>query len=588
MNAKQQNSMKGKRGSSKRRKFRLRWPRALVALYSKVLWPFRVVKNSFDHWRPFAIVRAIFRRGKSITKWLVWGTSSGAASPNSLQQQEQYNWPQSKHLYNPIWWCRWLLAFVTIWASTRSMRAFILATPALVFAFLFATCVSLGYRVSNHNRMNRYVSYRVGSIKNKDLSNARLSADTLVKAQPQYPQHQFNRALVEDQLGDKAAAFAMMTDLATYKRSSAAAMWLAASVGDLQHMDTWSHSQLTQYSYWLELATTNAPQAVGPRIVLSDLLISRGEFDEAHSVLQPLSQDHFEIAFRVVKLDSLLGRNDRARERAEPLVRTLQSYLRKQPQNLVIRIRCASLLGLLDRTSDAVSTLRDGLVYASTDGQQRLLKRLLVDAILARVAAISYGDASANDLVMRFGMLDDAQRMDESGSKTHEAIIKTLEASMAFYTPEVIEARSRILENLPPDIARFVEGTAALQSGNIQEGKQLLDADIEKDAKSPGLLNNLAHAILIEESPDFEKALTYSNAAVKVLPNHPYLRETRGQILFRMGRYHEAMADLELALEAEELRAGIRVNLASTYENIGMPEKAAEQRALHRQEQASR
>ena len=40
-------------------------------------------------------------------------------------------------------------------------------------------------------------------------------------------------------------------------------------------------------------------------------------------------------------------------------------------------------------------------------------------------------------------------------------------------------------------------------------------------------------------------------------PNHPFLRETRGQIFFKMGQYTEAIADLEFALAgAPQLRNG--------------------------------
>ena len=52
----------------------------------------------------------------------------------------------------------------------------------------------------------------------------------------------------------------------------------------------------------------------------------------------------------------------------------------------------------------------------------------------------------------------------------------------------------------------------------------------------PVLLNNLAWVLLSAEPPQLDKALSMADAAVKALPQHPEIRETRGVILARLGR----------------------------------------------------
>ena len=83
-----------------------------------------------------------------------------------------------------------------------------------------------------------------------------------------------------------------------------------------------------------------------------------------------------------------------------------------------------------------------------------------------------------------------------------------------------------------------------------------------------------------EEDPDWERAFRLSDAAVRTMPNHTYLRETRGQILVNLERYTEAIADLEYALAAKELRPQIRDSLAIAYDALGQPEIAQRQREL--------
>ena len=71
-----------------------------------------------------------------------------------------------------------------------------------------------------------------------------------------------------------------------------------------------------------------------------------------------------------------------------------------------------------------------------------------------------------------------------------------------------------------------------------------------------------------------KRALALANAALKNAPDHPYLRETRGQILLKMKEYHEAIPDLEFALSAKELEVPIHLSLATAYEAIGLSEVA--------------
>ena len=71
-----------------------------------------------------------------------------------------------------------------------------------------------------------------------------------------------------------------------------------------------------------------------------------------------------------------------------------------------------------------------------------------------------------------------------------------------------------------------------------------------------------------------------ADAAAKALPQHPEIRETRGIILARLGRWSEALVDLEIALAAFPDRAHIHDSLADAYEHLGDPDMAARHREL--------
>ena len=96
----------------------------------------------------------------------------------------------------------------------------------------------------------------------------------------------------------------------------------------------------------------------------------------------------------------------------------------------------------------------------------------------------------------------------------------------------------------------------------------------------PGALNNLAYALSQREDADLPRALQLANAAVDTSEGNLYVLETRGQILLKMGRWKEAISDLEAALAEIELRPQVREALALAYDEVGRPELAARHRDL--------
>ena len=90
--------------------------------------------------------------------------------------------------------------------------------------------------------------------------------------------------------------------------------------------------------------------------------------------------------------------------------------------------------------------------------------------------------------------------------------------------------------------------------------------------------NNLAYLLATGPKPDLPRALGLINKAIAADPDKPQFRETRGQVLVRLGRWEEALLDLEAALPAFPNDAGVHQALAETYEHLGKLDKAAAHR----------
>jgi predicted Zn-dependent protease len=94
----------------------------------------------------------------------------------------------------------------------------------------------------------------------------------------------------------------------------------------------------------------------------------------------------------------------------------------------------------------------------------------------------------------------------------------------------------------------------------------------------PAVANNLAWILANGPDPDLPRALETINAVIERWPGELRFRGTRGQILARMQRWKEALADLELALKVYPDSAQLHRALAETYEHLDAPGMAVEHR----------
>ncbi len=84
-----------------------------------------------------------------------------------------------------------------------------------------------------------------------------------------------------------------------------------------------------------------------------------------------------------------------------------------------------------------------------------------------------------------------------------------------------------------------------------------------------------------KEGADLAEPLRLVDAALELLPEHPYVLETRGQILLKMGRYRESITDLEKSLariSESSLQALIYPSLIKAYESLGLTDMAKKYR----------
>ena len=117
-----------------------------------------------------------------------------------------------------------------------------------------------------------------------------------------------------------------------------------------------------------------------------------------------------------------------------------------------------------------------------------------------------------------------------------------------------------------------------MQHGQIEQARVHWERAFELSPDMPVVANNLAWMIATAAEPDLPRALALANIAVERAPKELNFRHTRGNILFQMERYKEALGDLEAALPRYADNAELHMKLAITYEHLGVAAMAAEHR----------
>jgi Flp pilus assembly protein TadD len=120
----------------------------------------------------------------------------------------------------------------------------------------------------------------------------------------------------------------------------------------------------------------------------------------------------------------------------------------------------------------------------------------------------------------------------------------------------------------------------AAARGQAEEARRHCEQAYKLAPHLAGSANNLAWMLAHADPPDLPQALTLVNGALERVPGNASFLDTRGHVLAKMGRWQEALADLELVLRERPDNPALHRILAECYRHLGQQEMAAEHQRL--------
>lgn len=490
-------------------------------------------------------------------------------------------------LLTPVWWpLAQVLGFANAWLATRQSRELLLAVPAALVAMPFAYVALQGAVLSTDDIAERYkVAVReavdAGEYQLVDLYErklAQLGVDTR--------RRDYRTALTLEDDGQLSAAYERMKRLAPAETPGYPS----------------AHSWIAQRLLSGDLTEDDEPELAGS---------SEARFELAEDHLQRL--EDMEIAGAgLAQLRAIVYANtDRLREGSESLApyaptdlaaagmrMRLLTQLRDLP---LAKEQAKSYLDLRGRRGRGLRAKRDDF-EAWALAAELLRDPAQMESALEAWRLAEPDNERPRNLLAKYRR-EQAVRLSRNPTASPERAAEMLIEAVRLGSPEswiteqarqLATARTkkgdhkrRIWQNLIdrpelPDPLTLMLGTAAAGANQIEPARTLFVRLAGPDSKNAIALNNYAWTLVQEPMPDPDAALLAIDRALELRPGDHRFRETRGQVLVALGRWQQAVEDLEYALNGLAEAPDVHKALAIAYEAMAQPQLAE----VHRRQAA--
>jgi tetratricopeptide (TPR) repeat protein len=232
-------------------------------------------------------------------------------------------------------------------------------------------------------------------------------------------------------------------------------------------------------------------------------------------------------------------------------------------------------VGLLmaDRSAEAVKVFQRGIdekmlpqdnpaFYFYLAGALALAERTDEALVAARTAAERKKDSARFSGRVAW-VLYGAKRYAEA-RKAYEALIGQFDADH-----DSPETRDVLRE------ARLALSNLAVIQGDLPRGEEWLEQVLDEFPDDDGALNDLGY-LWADQNKDLDRAKRMIERAVKAEPDNMAYRDSLGWVLFRLGQYPEAIAQLEKAAADKKPDGTVLDHLGDAYRKTNRRDKAVE------------
>jgi len=456
--------------------------------------------------------------------------------------------------------------------DTRFLRRGIPAILACVAWLVFGLCLVLW---SPAQTETRYAGIADRALAGKDFETARVASQRLLAlGREPRRKHLFDLALSLGGLGRDKDAVALLGTIAPHDRPGflPAHLFIAQTLLAKTNVTLPEIGEAEQH---LKQVVERDPQSLEANELLGRVYVRLGQWELAEKYLREIVSAKPETALLLAAVLKAQGDTVGARSWAERAARFHREKVEAAKLDApASRLAWADALAMVEDYPAAFVVLEAG--WKQYENQAYLSPMGEVCALwVEALARTKPGDLASQITLIQRGL---------ECAPQNETLLKRLIALSHLERPEAEAARATLTRLLSagkaPAILHFTLGIDGWQHGHAEEARKHFALAFDSASQLPVVANNMALILTVGDKPDLPRALAIIQSVLERFPNNPSFRETRGQILVRLRRWQEAVADLEFALPQLTATHTTHVALAEAYRGLGLRDLAAEHERL--------
>jgi tetratricopeptide (TPR) repeat protein len=446
------------------------------------------------------------------------------------------------------------------------------SVPAIVAAATIIATVIWVVQVSPAELSANYQQAAERALQSRDLTTAAILYRKLASLNEAGVRGKYGLAIVAEQQGDRRRAAQLMRQIAPEdgRGHAAAHFWLALhlarSAGDGGGNIPDRPSDIENH---LLRTVESEPNHLAARRMLGDLYARRGHplaaIEHYSRVVDVMPECRLSVAQQL----ALVRRHREARRQGEWAAAHFAEQFRESPSDVNAAIGLARCKLFLGHPEQAVQILASCLELT---GDDRL------DEELSRIYVAWFDRTSPADTEQQLELLRRALECNPENELAVERFQAFVGRAQDIGQRAEMALAKAATSGRPGAIANWILGSLAFARDDAVEARRYLESAYQLDRSLPLVANNLAWLLAETEPRDLERALRLANEALALAPERPEIRETRGQVLAKLGRYRECITDLEHALRFLPNMPQIHETLALAWDELGDRELAE----LHR------
>jgi tetratricopeptide (TPR) repeat protein len=461
------------------------------------------------------------------------------------------------------------------WWQSRDFGKLLLALPALIACLTWGAYAALVVRRHRVDTESDYRDMASAAMSARDFETARLAFDRLSRiSQEKRGEYLFNMALCIGNLGREEEATALLSYLAPQDRAGYAPAHLFLAKSLLRETNATPATVRTVELHLRHIIESGA-DPVEPQFLLGQIYMRQGRLDEARKLLLDVVATRNEAALPLAVVlraqGDLLGASKWAGLAAAYFADRVGDA---KADDQSLRLQWADALILIQNYEKAFSVLETGWKQFGNPAYPPAIGNVCANWVRATASQ------APDDLARRIKLIQQGLQY----APQNEGLLQEMIALTRLQGPAADTARDTMNKLLAQGnssaFIHFCLGADAWQHHEEDKARQHFTIAFEQAPHLPYIANNMAVLLTLSDNPDCKRALEIIQPIVEKFPNDPNFRESRGQVLVKLGRYEEGIKDLEFALPHLKSANATHRALAEGYRHLGMPDLATEHEKL--------